>query len=286
MDFPEPFHSSSQEYEIQRPYFNAGNASIESMMRKRYEDRKTSKKSLREQADDTGGAPGLVRKLMSFSLAVDEEAGPSGDVLYRFLHTIVNHLEPRGGHDKPAVQLSTMKSAVLLLVRGLEFKYPHFKLSTHYAARIDALLSDLAKEGKLLRGKWSKDEWLGIVLFEKMARAWLQAALDQGCLSWDVQISKLLSVSLVVALACRGGEVTVSSGYTTECLKWRHVELKLAGNGTVNDIEATIIICFEKGKKQAGVFHRTRCRQCKTKITLRHGFQYCIYCILRIAYCE
>ncbi|KAK9384447.1 hypothetical protein V1515DRAFT_611632 [Lipomyces mesembrius] len=30
---------------------------------------------------------------------------------------------------------------------------------------------------------------------------------------------------------------------------WRHVELQLVGGETVNDIEATIVICFEKGKK-------------------------------------
>ncbi|KAK9367326.1 hypothetical protein V1509DRAFT_654034 [Lipomyces kononenkoae] len=240
----DPFNSSSQEYEIQRPYFNAGNASIESMMSKRYKDRKSSKKRLREQAD-TRGAPTSVyqralwvRRLEAYlemnDISVDDEDGPSGDVLYRFLHTIVSHLKPRGGHDKPAIQLSSVKSAVLQLVRGLEFKYPHFKLSGHHAARIDAMLSDLAKEGKLLRGQWSKGEWLGVVLFEKMARAWLQTALDHGCLSWDVQISRLLSISLVVALACRAGEVAVSRGYTTESLKWGH---------------ATIVICFEKGKK-------------------------------------
>jgi hypothetical protein len=68
------------------------------------------------------------------------------------------------------------------------------------------MLGDLVKEGKLLRGKWSKGQWLGVVL----ARAWLQTALDNGCLSWDVQISRLLSLSLVVGLACRGGEVALS----------------------------------------------------------------------------
>ncbi|KAK9328329.1 hypothetical protein V1520DRAFT_313332 [Lipomyces starkeyi] len=240
---PEQFNSSDQEYEVQRRvHFKAGNASIESMMSARYEDRKTSKKILREQAD-TGGAPVSVylralwlRRLEAYAemndISVDEEDGPSGDMLYRFFRTIVNHMKP-SDHDKPAIQFRTMKEAVVQLVQGLEFKYPHFKLSRHHAARIDAMLSDLANEGKLLRGRWSKAEWLGTVLFEKMARAWLQTALDQGYLSWNVQISRLLSMSLVVALACRAGEVTVSHGYTTESLTWRH---------------ATNVIRFEKGK--------------------------------------
>ncbi|KAK9312037.1 hypothetical protein V1524DRAFT_411146 [Lipomyces starkeyi] len=256
---PEQFNSSDQEYEVQRRvHFKAGNASIESMMSARYEDRKTSKKSLREQAD-TGGAPVSVylralwpRRLEAYAemndISVDEEDGPSGDMLYRFFRTIVNDMKP-SDHDKPAIQFRTMKEAVVRLVQGPEFKYPHFKLSRHHAARIDAMLSDIANEGKLLRGRWSKAEWLGTVLFEKIARAWLQTALDQGCLSWDVQISRLLSISLVVALACRAGEVTVSHGYTTESLTWRHVELKLVGGETVNDIEATLVMCFEKGKK-------------------------------------
>jgi hypothetical protein len=80
------------------------------------------------------------------------------------------------------------------------------------------MLGDLVKEGKLLRGKWSKGQWFGVVLFEKMARARLQTALDNGCLSWDVQISRLLSLSLVVALACRCVEVALSQDYKVEFL--------------------------------------------------------------------
>jgi hypothetical protein len=55
---PEEFNSSDQEFDVTRPHFMAGNASIESMFSNRYEDRKTSKKALREQAD-VRGAPGL-----------------------------------------------------------------------------------------------------------------------------------------------------------------------------------------------------------------------------------
>jgi hypothetical protein len=56
-DEDEHLNSSDQEYEVVRPHFRAGNASIASMMEKRYEDRMESKKALREQAD-TRGAPG------------------------------------------------------------------------------------------------------------------------------------------------------------------------------------------------------------------------------------
>lgn len=166
----------------------------------------------------------------------------------RFIETIVGHIKVviRG---KSAPQLKTMQNGLENLTEALVFKYPKFSISKHESRRIETLLDMLANEKKLLRGKWSKTQWLGVALLEKMARAWLQSALDQGCLSWDVQLSKLLSISLVVALCCRAGEVSLSRGYTEEFLRWEHVQLKVCGGSTLDHLEATVEICFEKHKK-------------------------------------
>lgn len=106
--------------------------------------------------------------------SVDTDKGPDGDLIYRFMKTIATHIEPNYA-EKPVVQARTMKHGLLQLVAALDFKNPQFKLSKHDAARIDALLADVVKAGKLLPGRWSKPQWVGIALFEKMARAWLQS---------------------------------------------------------------------------------------------------------------
>jgi hypothetical protein len=132
----------------------------------------------------------------------------------------------------------------------LVFKYPAFKLSKNESVRIDTVLDALAKEKKVLQGSWRKRQWLGVNLLEKMSRAWLQAALDGGCLSWDVQLHKLLSIVLLSALGCRSGEVSLTDRYEVEYMRWKHIELKLAaGRNTVDDLEAEVTLCFEKAKK-------------------------------------
>jgi hypothetical protein len=183
----------------------------------------------------------------SFS-GVDEEWCPSGDLLYRFFRTISDHIKSRVT-DKPAIQRKTVKTSLWYLVQGLELRYPLFKFSRHDAANVGALLDDLERAGKILSGRWSKPQWIGVALFEKVSGAWLQTALDEGCLSWDVHISRLLSLCLVVALAGRAGDVILSRGYSTEIVAWRDIQLKLDRGETVNHLEASIMLCNEKRKK-------------------------------------
>jgi hypothetical protein len=57
------------------------------------------------------------------------------------------------------------------MIEALVFKYPKFNLSKHKSRRIKTLLDALTKEQKLLRGKWSKTQWLDVTFLEKLARA-------------------------------------------------------------------------------------------------------------------
>jgi hypothetical protein len=137
------------------------------------------------------------------------------------------------------------------LESALAFKYPEFKLSNHDCARLDALFDTLAKEKRLLRGRWRERQWLGANMLEKMARSWLRLGLDAGCNSWDVHLQKLLSIVMLSALGCRSGELALTGHYTEEYMRWEHVTLKLekGGNNTIDDVQASILLCFEKGKK-------------------------------------
>ena len=166
----------------------------------------------------------------------------------RFIETIVGHIKVVI-QGKPSPQLKTLQRGLENLTAALVFKYPKFSLSKQQSRRIETVLDTLANETKLLRGKWSKTQWLGVALFEKWLALGFRLLLIKCCLSWDVQLSKPLSISLVVALCFGVGEACLSRGYTEEFLRWEHVQLKLCGGSTLDHLEATIEICFEKAKK-------------------------------------
>jgi hypothetical protein len=169
--------------------------------------------------------------------------------LIRFLDTIVKRIVVRLG-DKPAPQFRTIRAAFQKLESALVFKYPEFKLSNHDCARLDALFATLAKEKKLLRGRWRERQWLGANMLENMSRSWLRVGLNAGCNSWDVHLQKLLSVVMLSALGCRSGELTLSEHYTEEYMRWKHVTLELEkGGNTMDDVQASILLSFEKNKK-------------------------------------
>jgi hypothetical protein len=137
------------------------------------------------------------------------------------------------------------------LESSLHFKYPQFKLSNHDCARLDALFATLVKAKKLFRGRWRERQWLGVNMLEKMSRSWLKLGLDAGCNSWDVHLQKLLSLVMLSALGCRSGELTLSSGYLDESMRWEHIKLELekGGGNSLDDVRATVSLCFEKNKK-------------------------------------
>jgi hypothetical protein len=63
----------------------------------------------------------------------------------------------------------------------------------------------------------------------------LQAALNDGCISWDIQLYKPLFTVLLSAFGCKSGEVSLTDRYTVEYMRWGHIELKLAtGRNTID----------------------------------------------------
>ena len=168
----------------------------------------------------------------------------------RFIDTVVKHTKGRGT-EAPVPLRASMKTGLVSLFAALVFEYPKFNLSKHECARIDTVLDDLSAEGKLLRGRRrEKFQWIGVNMVEKMCRSWLQIALDEGCLSWDIVIHKALVVTLQCALGCRAGEIALSKGYTTEYMRWSHLVMKLPPNvNTIDDVQLTCILKFEKNNK-------------------------------------
>jgi hypothetical protein len=69
-------------------------------------------------------------------------------------------------------------------------------------------------------------------------------------MNWDVAIYRLMSVVLITALGCRGGDAARSRGYSgIEYLQYRHVELVLEGDANIYNIHARITLEYPKGSK-------------------------------------
>ena len=63
--------------------------------------------------------------------------------------------------------------------------------------------------------------------------------------------AETLSIVMLSALGCRSGELALSVHYTKEYMRWGYIKLKLdeRGRNTIDELKATVLLCFEKGKK-------------------------------------
>lgn len=80
---------------------------------------------------------------------------------------------------------------------------------------------------------------------------WFKHAIYNGTHSWDIRISKMMSIALQSATDSRAGDLCRSHGYhELECLCWKDIDLKLTKGGkSIQDFIMTVTVRFEKGYK-------------------------------------
>jgi hypothetical protein len=163
---------------------------------------------------------------------------PKGSDIERFLYTIVKHLHDQTSRIDPTNQapaFSMVSSGLRRLIGSLKFDFADFNLTVHERLRITNVMEDLYKQGKLTKDPKREVQWLGAFLTRKLATAFLEDALNNGTLSWDVTMSKALSIIWTSALMCRSGDVARNRDYHgLECLIFEHIHLKL---GTIEGLE-------------------------------------------------
>ncbi|KAG6362413.1 hypothetical protein INS49_010643 [Diaporthe citri] len=116
---------------------------------------------------------------------------------------------------KTVPSLSFIRKVWRILIDLLTFR--HEDLPQHYTPyhekRINVHLSQL---------------WFGFKVIQQMAQTWLERALNEGCLSWDRTLLKLLGILLQASCSSRSGDVARSSLYEGfECLCYKHLELSI-----------------------------------------------------------
>jgi hypothetical protein len=140
------------------------------------------------------------------------------------------------------------------LARSLQLKiigtYEDFSVSNYWAAKYDSLFNTLISEGVLINGLWEKRRRIGFHTILILGDAFLKSGLEEGCLSWDTLLSKLLSVVLIAACACRSGDAARTSLYTsTKYLAFRDIVLRFGAGDQPNDLSMDVTLRAVKGYK-------------------------------------
>lgn len=125
-----------------------------------------------------------------------------------------------------------------------------FTISNQDTGKIQSLLNRLVKEKVLFKGKWRKAERVGFKTILYLADTHMMVGLIQGVRSWDVYLSKQLSIVLVAAFASRTGEVTRSTLYKDmECLCFKDLSVQFLRGDDTKGIEMNVCLRFVKGYK-------------------------------------
>jgi hypothetical protein len=177
------------------------------------------------------------------------EVTPTGELICRFIAHIIERLQAKI-LGKPAYSKSSLKGGIYNLTRRLTFQYPDFKLTSHEVSRIQTMIDSLANEGKIFVGKWRESQWVGFLTLRSMMKAYIKDGLSNGVNSWDIRISRWLSIVLQSSADSRAGEIVQTLGYKgREFMAWQDIEIKLVGGSGFEYLQAQGTILWEKGSK-------------------------------------
>ncbi len=113
-----------------------------------------------------------------------------------------------------------------------------------------SLLNRLVKEKVLFKGRWRKANRVGFKTLLYIVDTHMGTGLTDGVHSWDVYISKQLSIVLVAAFASRCGEVVRSALYKgMQCLCFKDLRLAFFDGDNTQSIIMNVSLRFVKGYK-------------------------------------
>lgn len=261
------------------PWAHLGQESIECMLDHAFEDRAASKKNVKHLLQVVGSPKAqmnraivwnrftsfytitLKRKLVVFtqpapgmcSSMLTKRAHritdtPAGQDIERFFFAITKYMKPVA---KSVPRWDTMKNYLRLLITKLIFQYPKFSLSPNERSRIANTFKEMLDRSLLTKDPAREAQWVGITLVKKMVIAVIEDATNGGTRSWDVTVSKILTLVLLGTLGARGGDLAQSDGYKgLEYSRWSHMEIKVKGpEPSLDNLRLKVTVAYEKGYK-------------------------------------
>jgi hypothetical protein len=177
------------------------------------------------------------------------EVLPISEDLECFFSTIVSRVQPKS-NQVPSYHW--LKGAVAQTTECCIFHYKDFTLSSHERLRIATLLDSLLQEGKVTMDPTWERNWAGAVVVQKLTSSLVNQAFEEGTMTWDITISRCLSIVLVAAVGARSGDVTVAplDRHALPYLAYKDVVLRMKkGGSTIDDLHAVLTLRNEKGDK-------------------------------------
>jgi hypothetical protein len=170
--------------------------------------------------------------------------------VYRFIDIASRTIIQSGIQQKERPSLSTIQVGLRYLTDML-VECHGFVISAQDIKRIGSLLNKLVKENVLFKGRWRKANRVGFKTLLYMVDNHMETGLTDGVHSWDIYISKQLSVVLVAAFGSRCGEVVRSRLYKgMQCLCFKDLRLEFCnGESTQRLMIMNVSLRFVKGYK-------------------------------------
>jgi hypothetical protein len=273
----EDFNSSDVEFDPppRNPFHKAGKASVMKMLDHALEDRLASKKKVKQLTFVKGSrstqyihalwwnrftgfrqntlTKGYGQRPIGQTWPTDNccspEVSPQSEDLERFFNTIVSRVQPK---TNQVPSYHWLKSAVAMTIQNCVFHHKDFTLSPHERLRIATLLDSLLQDGRLTMDPSWERNWAGVVVVRKLVSSLVNQAFEEGTMTWDITISKCLSIVLVAALGARTGDVTVAplDRHTLPYLAYKDIVVRMDEEGsTIDNLEAVLALRNEKGDK-------------------------------------
>lgn len=150
--------------------------------------------------------------------------------------------------NKDLPSLSTLQTG-LRYVLGMLVEIHGFTATKQDSKRMESLFNKLVKDKVLFKGKWRKPNRVGFQTILYLVDVWMSSGLKDGVLSWDIHISKQLSIVLIGSFGSRCGDVVRSKMYADmQCLCYRDLALSFGGDDT-QDLILNVTLRFVKGYK-------------------------------------
>jgi hypothetical protein len=151
--------------------------------------------------------------------------------------------------NKDLPSLSTLQTG-LRYVLGMLVEIHGFTATKQDSKRMESLFNKLVKDKVLFKGKWRKPNRVGFQTILYMVDVWMSSGLKDGVLSWDIHISKQLSIVLIGSFGSRCGDVVRSRMYAgMQCLCYRDLALSFFGGDDTQDLILNVTLRFVKGYK-------------------------------------
>lgn len=130
-------------------------------------------------------------------------------------------------------------------------KYKNFAtlFTAHDAARIAATFTDLERSGLLTTQPVRELQWIGILSVRQMVESIMHDTVDNGVMSWDLVVSKCLTLVMMTSFGARARNLALSAGHDSDqYCQWQHIRVKVKSGfpPTLDNVQTTTTLAFEK----------------------------------------